>query len=97
MPYYARTYAHRFSLFLPYPQHSGYLRLYYNDTLLLTPAEILVSSVDPEGHIDRLSTDRRHNLFGYNSAPYYRVLKSTRPVDHILIDVLSNSIDGVIA
>ena len=71
--------------------------LYYNDTLLLTPAEILVSSVDTEGHIDRLSTDRRHNLFGYNSAPYYRVLKSTRPVDHILIDVLSNSIDGVIA
>ena len=64
--------------------------MYYNDTLLLTPAEILVSSVDTEGHIHRLSRDRRHNLFGFNSQPYLSLLESDRPTDHIFIDVLSN-------
>lgn len=54
-----------------------------------TPADILITAVDGEGRLRRVSSDRHHNLFGLRSAPYMHDFTTSFPSDHFLIDILS--------
>ena len=53
-----------------------------------TPADILITAVDGEGRLRRVSSDRHHNLFGSCTIPYMRDFTTSFPSDRFLIDIL---------
>ena len=54
-----------------------------------TPADILITVVDADGRLRRVSSDRHHNLFGSHSAPYTHDFTTSVPSDRYFIDILS--------